>query len=70
MDALDRKFLKLGAEYAPGQEVRQACGEGDIRGDKISGTPVDFSHGDAFTPIPGAIESFNEGVKNSGKYVA
>lgn len=69
MDALDRKFLKLGAEYAPGQEVRQAIGEVDIRGDKISGTPVDFSHGDvdAFTPIPGAIESFNEGVKMGGK---
>jgi aspartate/methionine/tyrosine aminotransferase len=64
-----QKFEKLGVDNAPGQECRQNVGEIDIRGEKISGTPVDFSHGDvdAFPPIPGTLESFIEGVCMGGK---
>lgn len=69
MDNLEEKFLKLGAEYAPGQEVRQSTDEVNLRGEKIPGTPVDFSHGDvdAFEPTPGALDAFNEGVRIGGK---
>lgn len=64
-----KKFEKLGIDNAPGQEGRQHTGKLDIRGEKIPGTPVDFSHGDvdAFQPIPGTLESFNEGVHIGGK---
>ncbi|RFU70279.1 aminotransferase class I/II-fold pyridoxal phosphate-dependent enzyme [Peribacillus saganii] len=69
MNLLEKKFLKLGAENAPGQEVRQNTNEIRIRGEKISGTPVDFSHGDvdAFEPIPGSLDVFIEGVHLGGK---
>ncbi|MFJ7971673.1 pyridoxal phosphate-dependent aminotransferase [Psychrobacillus sp. NPDC096389] len=69
MSLLEEKFLKLGAEYAPGQEVRQDTNEVELRFEKISGTPVDFSHGDvdAFEPIPGSLDVFNEGVHLGGK---
>lgn len=64
-----QKFEKLGVDNAPGQECRQHAGKLDIHGEKIPGTPVDFSHGDvdAFSPIPGTLESFLEGVRIGGK---
>jgi len=56
------KFERLGTDAAPGQEGRQQAGgiEPLLRGDRIVGTPVDFSHGDvdAFTPTPGSFEVF------------
>ena len=69
MSLLKEKFLKLGAEYAPGQEVRQNTNEVKLRGEKIPGTPVDFSHGDvnAFEPIPGSLDNFIEGVHIGGE---
>ncbi len=69
MDLLHEKFLKLGAEHAPGQEVRQKMDEIKLRGEKIPGVPVDFSHGDvdAFEPIPGSLDVFNEGVHLGGR---
>ena len=62
------KFKKLGVDNAPGQESRQHTTKLDIRGEKLSGVPIDFSHGDvdAFTPIPGTLDSFVEGVKIGG----
>lgn len=69
MNLVDKKFLKLGAENAPGQEVRQNTNEVILRGEKIPGTPVDFSHGDvdAFEPIPNSLDVFIEGVHLGGK---
>ena len=69
MNLIEEKFIKLGAEFAPGQEVRQNTNEVKLRGEKISGTPVDFSHGDvdAFEPIPGTLVDFAEGVHLGGK---
>lgn len=63
------KFQKLGVNNAPGQECRQDTGKINTDIEEISGTPVDFSHGDvdAFAPIPGTLESFVEGVKAGGK---
>jgi aspartate/methionine/tyrosine aminotransferase len=63
MSNLERKFAKLGVETAPGQETRQALAEIDFQGEQLSGTPVDFSHGDvdAFPPIPGSREAFVRG---------
>ncbi len=64
---LEAKFQGLGAENAPGQEVRQDTSSLDalLRGEKIAGTPVDFSHGDvdAFPPTPGAAEAWNAGFE-------
>lgn len=69
MDLLNEKFLKLGVENAPGQEARQKTNEFKMRGEKLLGTPVDFSHGDvdAFAPIPGTLDVFNAGVHLGGK---
>ncbi|MDN4492533.1 pyridoxal phosphate-dependent aminotransferase [Ureibacillus aquaedulcis] len=69
MNLIEEKFIKLGAEFAPGQEVRQNTNEVKLRGEKISGTPVDFSHGDvdAFVPIPGTLDDFVEGVHLGAK---
>ncbi|CEI82481.1 Aspartate aminotransferase [Oceanobacillus oncorhynchi] len=69
MDLIEEKFLKLGAEYAPGQEGRQKTNEIDVPFEKIPGRPVDFSHGDvdAFQPIPGSLDAFVEGVHLGGK---
>jgi aspartate/methionine/tyrosine aminotransferase len=73
MMTLDEKFKALEAENAPGQEVQQ--GFGDIkslmRGQKLEGDPVDFSHGDvdAFPPTPGSdtawIKGFGKGAKQA-----
>lgn len=69
MSSIEDKFSKLGAEFAPGQEVRQSIDEISFDIDKISGTPVDFSHGDidAHEPIPGVQETFNEGFELGGQ---
>ena len=70
MSNLDDKFAGLGADNAPGQEVRQ---NGDdlksvMRGGVIAGRPVDFSHGDvdAFRPTPGAREAWERGYETGG----
>lgn len=65
MSNLSDKFNKLGVDSAPGQEALQKTGSVDLRGDRLEGVPVDFSHGDvnAFPPIPGSLESFIEGFR-------
>jgi aspartate/methionine/tyrosine aminotransferase len=71
MMTLDEKFRALEAENAPGQEVRQVTSNlNDImRGKKFSGVPVDFSHGDvdAFPPVPGSSEAWQNGFVKGGK---
>lgn len=69
MDLITEKFAKLGCDNAPGQEGRQKNISVAFKGDKIPGTPVDFSHGDvdAFPPIPGTLGTFIEGVRVGGK---
>ncbi|MEI3612748.1 pyridoxal phosphate-dependent aminotransferase [Pseudogracilibacillus sp. SO30301A] len=69
MDSLDEKFLKLGAKNAPGQEVRHNDSAVNYKGKQLTGTPVDFSHGDvdAFTPIPDTLDAFNDGVRIGGE---
>ena len=71
MTSLEQKFVGLGAENAPGQEVRQDTSHLDaqMRGPKIDGTPVDFSHGDvdAFPPTPGAREAWEAGYDVGSK---
>jgi aspartate/methionine/tyrosine aminotransferase len=66
---LSDKFLKLGVDNAPGQECRKNISNFELRGDKLSGTQVDFSHGDvdAFEPIPGSLELFIKGYRVGGK---
>ncbi|HVX89413.1 MAG TPA: aminotransferase class I/II-fold pyridoxal phosphate-dependent enzyme, partial [Gemmatimonadales bacterium] len=72
MTLLDAKFALLGTDHAPGQEVRQADRGigGQLRGEPIPGTPVDFSHGDvnadAFPPAPGALDAFIAGERRGG----
>lgn len=67
-DYITEKFAKLGVDNAPGQEVRQKTDNLDMVGDKIEGAPVDFSHGDvdAFEPVPGSFQAFEEGFKVGG----
>ena len=70
MNNLDVKFADLGADNAPGQEVRQNADElkSVMRGDILAGRPVDFSHGDvdAFAPTPGAREAWERGYEVGG----
>ena len=67
---LDDKFRALEADNAPGQEVRQDVGDLNaiMRGRKLDGVPVDFSHGDvdAFPPIPGSEEAWKDGFDRGG----
>jgi aspartate/methionine/tyrosine aminotransferase len=67
---LDEKFSALAADSAPGQEVRQAIGDLDaiMRGGKLDGIPVDFSHGDvdAFSPTPGSSAAWKGGFERGG----
>lgn len=71
MLTLDEKFRALEADNAPGQEVRQDIGDLNaiMRGNKLDGTPVDFSHGDvdAFPPTPGSDEAWNDGFTRGGQ---
>jgi aspartate/methionine/tyrosine aminotransferase len=67
---LEHKFQLLRVENAPGQEVRKGTSDLEcvMRGEKLDGVPVDFSHGDvdAFTPTPGALEAWQEGFQRGG----
>ncbi len=69
MDYITEKFKKIGIDQAPGQEKLQKKQNLDIRGEKITGIPVDFSHGDvdAFEPIPKSKEAFDAGYEQGGK---
>jgi aspartate/methionine/tyrosine aminotransferase len=73
MSSIEEKFAKLTTDHAPGQEVRQHEDglKSLLRGDNLSGTPVDFSHGDvnasAFAPTPGVLEEFIKGVERGGE---
>lgn len=62
------KFAMLGIDNAPGQESLQKSLKLDLRGEKIPGAPVDFSHGDvdAHLPAPGAFEAFCHGYFEGG----
>ena len=70
MITLDEKFKALEADNAPGQEVRQDLGDLNaiMRGEKLDGVPVDFSHGDvdAFPPTPGSEEAWKDGFDKGG----
>ena len=68
--SIQDKFARLANDNAPGQEVRQS-GEGlaaVLRGDRLEGRPVDFSHGDvdAHPPSPGSFDLFAAGVALGG----
>lgn len=69
MDYLAEKYKKLGIDNAPGQEGLQKKVELDLRGEKIPGDPVDFSHGDvdAHQPLPGCFEAFQKGYEIGGR---
>lgn len=71
MTTLEDKFKLLATDNAPGQEVRQSAGDIAtlMRGEILSGRPVDFSHGDvdAFTPTPGSLDAFLNGVGQGGQ---
>ncbi|TWB53704.1 aspartate/methionine/tyrosine aminotransferase [Rhizobium sp. ERR 922] len=68
---IQAKFERMGTDAAPGQEVRQQVEgiEALLRGERMAGREVDFSHGDvdAFTPTPGSFEVFTAGVEAGGK---
>lgn len=68
MNYITEKFAKLGVDNAPGQEGNQKVSELDLRGEKLYGDLVDFSHGDvdAHPPIPGSLENFINGYKLGG----
>ena len=65
MSAIAEKFSRLGIDNAPGQESLQKSVALDLRGEKLPGVPVDFSHGDvnAHKPTPGTFELFAAGVE-------
>ena len=62
---LQEKFARLGIDNAPGQEALQKSQVLELRGEKLEGAPVDFSHGDvdAHVPTPGSFEVFAAGVE-------
>ena len=68
---IDEKFLTLAAENAPGQELRQNTQSLDaiVRGAKLDGASVDFSHGDvnAFPPTPGSAGAWQNGYDMGGE---
>ncbi len=73
MHTIEEKFLALGIDNAPGQEGRKGLEvvEGNARGEKMEGHPVDFSHGDvnagAFEPTPGSLDEFVQGFHRGGE---
>lgn len=69
MNNIEKKFQKLAADHAPGQEIRQKTVEAELTYEKIEGKFVDFSHGDvdAFPPIADAFTIFAEGVESGAK---
>ena len=70
MLSLEEKFQNLGADFAPGQEVRQTGTTlVDLMiGEALQGEPVDFSHGDvdAHLPTPGSQTLWNEAFETGG----
>lgn len=60
------KFEKLGIDNAPGQEELQGSAVLELRGERLEGAAVDFSHGDvdAHVPTPGSFEVFSKGVES------
>lgn len=62
------KFSHLGIDNAPGQEQLQKSQVLELRGEKLDGPSVDFSHGDvdAHLPTPGSFEVFCAGVEEGG----
>ena len=64
------KFGKLATDHSPGQEIRQGgkMTEADLRGERLTGTPVDFSHGDvdAHEPLADAHAAFAAGIDRGG----
>lgn len=62
---IQEKFARLGIDNAPGQEALQKSQVLELRGEKLPGAPVDFSHGDvdAHVPTPGSFEVFASGVE-------
>ena len=62
------KFARLGIDNAPGQEALQKNQPLPLRGGKLEGPAVDFSHGDvdAHLPTPGSFEVFCAGVAEGG----
>lgn len=62
------KFSRLGIDNAPGQEQLQKSQVLELRGEKLDGPAVDFSHGDvdAHLPTPGSFEVFCAGVEEGG----
>ncbi|NRP75821.1 hypothetical protein ILFOPFJJ_06744 [Ensifer psoraleae] len=71
MVSVIEKLATLATDNAPGQEVRKSAGNirDLMRGEEMSGRPVDLSHGDvdAFTPTPGSFERFSEAVEAGGR---
>ena len=59
------KFARLGIDNAPGQESLQKTQMLELRGEKIEGAFVDFSHGDvdAHMPTPGSFDVYAAGVE-------
>ena len=68
MSSAEELFNKLNADLAPGQEKRLNFDDIELKGENLSGEPLDFSHGDvdAFEPVPGVIENFNYGFNEIG----
>ena len=62
---IQEKFQRLGIDNAPGQESLQKAQVLELRGEKLEGPAVDFSHGDvdAHQPTPGSFEVFSAGVE-------
>ena len=62
---IQEKFARLGIDNAPGQESLQKSQVLELRGEKLEGPAVDFSHGDvdAHIPTPGSFEVFAAGVE-------
>ncbi|MFO7617189.1 MAG: pyridoxal phosphate-dependent aminotransferase [Bacteroidales bacterium] len=71
MMTLDEKFKALEAEYAPGQEIRQDPGDltSLMRGERLEGLAVDFSHGDvdAHPPTPGSEAAWKDGFDKGAR---
>ncbi|MGB3152688.1 MAG: pyridoxal phosphate-dependent aminotransferase [Maribacter sp.] len=71
MVTLDEKFKNLRTDDAPGQEIKQSLEDiiTIMKGGKLEGVPVDFSHGyvDAFPPIPVSEKVWKDGFKKGGQ---
>jgi len=71
MISLEEKFGALETENAPGQESLQYTGDLNslMRGEKLEGKSVDFSHGDvdAFPPAPGSETAWKDGFEMGGQ---